>query len=273
MSQGTVYTVASGKGGVGKTTVAVNVSSAIASTGAPTIVIDADIGMANLGEHLGIAEARPTLHDVMRGEADLADAAHAVGDELHAVPGSTDLESYASIEPDALIDVIEDAREHFAYVVIDGGGGLSYENTLPLGIADDVVLVSTPTPSSEQDTRKTAALAERVETSVAGLVVNRVTDKPPIKPIAMSERLEVTHLGSVPESPAVMASLTAGEPVIRYEPHDEAAHALRSVTESLTELTVPVPPIQTDARSRTSAGADEADDSKRRGLLARLFGW
>ncbi|WP_010612515.1 nucleotide-binding protein, partial [Halococcus hamelinensis] len=70
---GRVYALASGKGGVGKTTSAVNLGAALHDAGYDTVVLDADLAMANLGGLVG-TEDGPTVHDVLAGEAALGDA-------------------------------------------------------------------------------------------------------------------------------------------------------------------------------------------------------
>jgi len=71
-----VYTIASGKGGTGKTTTTVNLGTALALLGKKTVIIDADIGMANLGLLLGLERCPVTLHEVLSGKADVRDAVY-----------------------------------------------------------------------------------------------------------------------------------------------------------------------------------------------------
>ena len=60
-----VYTIASGKGGTGKTTVSVNLGTMLAKLGKETYLMDADIGMANVGLILGLQDAPVTLHEIL----------------------------------------------------------------------------------------------------------------------------------------------------------------------------------------------------------------
>ncbi len=271
MPNGTVYTIASGKGGVGKTTAAVNVAAAIADAGHRTLVVDADLGMANLADHYGLGGDGPTLHDVLADRADVDATILDVGEYLEAIPGAIDLEEYADIEPTRLDHLVETVRERYEYVVLDGGAGLSYDNAIPLGLADEVVLVTTPSPPAVQDTRKTVALTRRADGHLGGVIVNRVGDDPSLAPATVASRLGVEHLGTVPESAAVPESLRAADPVIWHTPHDPAAEAFRSVTRALTGLDIPQPPPPAIPEDQTEEPDEEAE-AKSRGLLARLFG-
>lgn len=272
MKQGTVYTVASGKGGVGKTTVAINIAACLADAGRKTVVVDADLGMANVADHLGLTGDESTIHDVLSGRIDVDAATLDVAANLFAVPGAIDLEAYVDIDPDRLDAVVETLKSSFDYVILDGGAGLSYETAVPLGLADEVVLVTDSTPVAVQDTRKTAQLADRAGSIVAGAVVNRVGDAPTVQPADVAARLGTRHLGTVPESAAVTESLHAAEPVIWHGPHDDAAAALRSITNALTGVDIPTPPdpAVTEPVESDPLEGDSEEDS--RGLIARIFG-
>jgi len=62
-----VFAIASGKGGVGKTTTAVNLGAALARAGFQVAIVDVDLGMANLGAFVGLTAPRATIHDVLAG--------------------------------------------------------------------------------------------------------------------------------------------------------------------------------------------------------------
>ena len=66
-----VYTIASGKGGTGKTTTTLNLGTALAELGKKTAILDADIGMANLALLIGLERSKVTLHEVLSGNANI----------------------------------------------------------------------------------------------------------------------------------------------------------------------------------------------------------
>ena len=255
MSRKTVYAIASGKGGVGKTTTTVNVGTALAGAGNTVAVVDADLGMANLAGLVSLSPDATTLHEVLAGEASVEAATYELADGIVAVPSGADLETYADVDATGLRDVVARLREEFDYVLLDVGAGVSHESVLPLGLADEVVLVTTPEPASVQDASKTADLTERAEGSVAGLVITRVRDDRNFNFEGIAGRVGVPLLGTVPEDDAVRDSVYSGTPVVVDAPESPAAVAYRRIAKRL------VGDAAGDAESSEATGSGEAAQS------------
>ncbi|WP_433626159.1 AAA family ATPase [Halomicrococcus sp. NG-SE-24] len=158
---GHVYTVASGKGGVGKTTTAINLGAMLAEAGADVVVVDTDLGMANIAGFLDFEMDGATLHDVLAGEADVAAAVYEAPGDVDVLPSSTDIQAFAKSETENLPEVVAALREEYDFVLLDTGAGISYDTMLPLSLADAVLLVTTPDVASVRDTAKTGELTAR----------------------------------------------------------------------------------------------------------------
>lgn len=242
MSGHTVFAVASGKGGVGKTTTAVNVATAIAGGGYRVAVVDADLGMANMSGLLSLEPGDATLHDVLAGDAELSAATYEVADGIYAVPSGQDLASYAKTDASGLEQVVDALEGQFDYVFLDVGAGISNETVLPLGIADGVVLVATPEPSAVTDVRKTAELVERADGTVEGLVVTRTRPTDGIEPEEIAAELEMDLVGDVPEDGSVRGSLYDGVPLVVQDPESKASIAYRTIAARLAKRSEAAPP-------------------------------
>ncbi len=229
MSQETVYAIASGKGGVGKTTTTVNLGTALAQAGERVAIVDTDLGMANLAGFVSLTPDATTLHDVLAGSVSIEDATYRLADNIVAVPSGTDLGEYAETSPEGLRDAVETLRSEYDYVFLDVGAGISHETVLPLGLADTVLVVSTPEPASIQDSNKTTELTDHAGGDVAGLIVTRVHPDSNVGYDDIGDRLDLPLLGAVPEDGAVRESVYSGTPLVVYKEDSPAAVAYREI--------------------------------------------
>lgn len=222
-----IYAVASVKGGVGKTTTAANLAATLAAAGYETVAVDADLGSASLGPSLGVHPGEVTLHDVLAGEGDPAEATREGPHGLAVVPGGDSLEHFRKAEPGEIADVLE-AITGADYVIVDTGAGLTHQTALPLSVADGVLLVSTPTRDGLANTRKTQDLTEKLGGEVVGLALNEAEGDEDTGDI------DVPVLGAIPDDPLVAEAQAAGSPLSAYAPDSDAAAAYRSLASSLT---------------------------------------
>ncbi|WP_336036052.1 MinD/ParA family protein [Halobacterium yunchengense] len=274
---GRVFAVASGKGGVGKTTTAVNLAAATAEADRSVVLVDYDLGMANVGAVLDIEAADATLHDVLAGDADPLDAVAAAPGGFDAMVGGTDIEDFGRADPSKLRDVVDVLRGEYDVTIVDTGGGLSHDTTVPLGLADDVLLVSTPQVAAVENTAKTRDLAARVGGDVTGVILTRVGSRDGEGADAADD-LGASLLGTVPEDGAVADSEDAREPLVAFAPESPAAQSYRELGYELLGESPPVSFRDGDEEAApASAGAafaDVADDDEpeRRSLLSKLTG-
>jgi septum site-determining protein MinD len=251
---GYVFTVAGGKGGVGKTTTTINVAVALQDAGHDVVVVDADLGMANLGAMLDI-EHSPSLHQVLAGKAAVSDAITEGPGGITLVPGERNLEAFADADPAKLRKVVQALSTAYEIVLIDTGAGLSHETTVPLGLADGVLLITTADDVAIGDTIKTAQLAERIEGDVVGAVLTRASDDTNVSDVA--DKLDLEMLAVVPED----QEATQEEPLLINHSDSYAAEAYRRLASTLEEIYE----VDTEGGATTdeefeAAESDEDDD-------------
>jgi septum site-determining protein MinD len=123
--------------------------------------------------------------------------------------------------------VIKTLRNAYDVVVIDTGAGLSHEVAVPLGLADGIVLVTTPDAVAVGDTVKTAELSDRIDGTVVGTILNRVTPHTEVGNIA--ERFNVPLLAVIPDEPQA----TKTEPLVLKSPDSDAAEAFNKLSANL----------------------------------------
>jgi flagellar biosynthesis protein FlhG len=176
-----VFTLASGKGGVGKSLLAANLGALLARSGFRTLLVDGDTGLANLDILLGLpVENRPTLEHVLEGRASLKDAIVGVEPNLWLIPAATGLLELRSHGPETrlrLLEIFKDCPWEMDAIVIDAGAGIG-GNVLSLQHPSfDNLVVLTPDPTSLADAYSLIKIARR-DAGVRrfGIAVNQVTD-------------------------------------------------------------------------------------------------
>ena len=258
-----VCAVASSKGGVGKTTTTANLSATLAAAGYDVAVVDGDIGMANLGDQLGVHASGATLHDVLASGASVEEACYDGPHGMTVVPGGTDLESFSDADITRLGRVVGSFADR-DFVFVDTGAGLAHETALPVGLADEVVLVSTADRDSLQDTEKTRMLAEKLGAEVTGAVLTRVSpgDAP-----GDASPLAAPVLGTVPEDSSLHEASDRAVPVTQLDAESAAAVAYRSIADGVASGTVQQASDEPDA-----AGPAFAADTARAGGRAEPSG-
>ncbi|MFB6193784.1 MAG: P-loop NTPase, partial [Halobaculum sp.] len=214
---------------VGKTTTALNLASALGADGRAVVVVEADLATANAVDFLDVSLDRATLHDVLAGEARVADATYPAPGGFDIVPSGTSLAGFADSDVDRFPAVIDELRPRYDTVVIDTGAGVSKETVVPTGVAEATILVSTPRVAAVRDADKTRSVADRAGAPVGGLVLNRSGTGRSPPPERIAGFLETELLGHVPQDETVTVAQDAGVPVVAYAPDSAAAEAYREV--------------------------------------------
>ncbi|MCU4716452.1 MinD/ParA family ATP-binding protein [Halapricum hydrolyticum] len=226
MTAATVLTIGGAKGGAGKTVTAINVASALRSVGFSVALVDADLGTTNVADVLEL-DVEISIHEVLAGEADVEEAIVTAETGLDVLSGGDSIAYLAEADPAELRTVIDTLSGEYDTVIVDTGTGLSHEVLVPFGLADGVALVSTPNDTSIVDTRKTAEVVEKVDGTLLGVVVNRVTDDTDLERVR--EQIELPLLELLPNDP--QASKT--EPVVMKASDTDLAGAYRQLATTL----------------------------------------
>jgi septum site-determining protein MinD len=222
------YTIASGKGGTGKTTVTVNLGTSLAQLGKETFILDADIGMANLGLVLGLESVPVTLHEVLAGKASVDDAIYEGPNGLKVVPSGISLQGFQNADPEKMKDVMRDLIGRSDFLLIDATAGISKDGVVALAIADEVILVVNPELSSMADALKTKILTEMVGGKVYGAILNRAgMENTELRRHSVEDVLGVRVIDMIPEDANVRRAAAYKTPVVIKYPTSGASRAFR----------------------------------------------
>src|SRR6266568_131899 len=174
-----VIAVSSGKGGVGKSNMVVNLAISLAKLGKRVLVIDADLGVGNIDVLLGLS---PTynLNHVLSGERSLSEIILRGPSGITLVPAGSGVQEYTSLgqsERMRLLDELDSLDENFDIAIIDTEGGISENVTYFNTAAQEIVVVASPEPTSITDVYALIKLlATRYNERYFKVLVNMVND-------------------------------------------------------------------------------------------------
>jgi cell division ATPase MinD len=204
-----IITVTSGKGGVGKTTIAANLALALQRLGKKVAVVDCNLTTAHLGLAFGINTYTTTLNDFLSGSAELNDILYRHFSGLHIVPASLNLDDLVDVDLENLKASLRATFYDYDIVILDSAPGLGREALMSLQAADEIIFVANPTIPSIVDILKAKNLIARMQLfpSMSGIILNRVKNKE--YEIGIDEVRDFTGMpivGIVPEDEKVQKS-------------------------------------------------------------------
>ena len=252
-SQGPVQVIAvtGGKGGTGKTNIAVNLAQALANQGKRTLLLDADLGMANVDVLLGLKTVH-TLCDVLNGLCRLEDIMITVSDNLQVIPaasGSKQLADMGQQECAGLVRAFSDLKHPLDFLLVDTATGVSESVASFCRAATEVLVVLCNEPasirdsvaqiklfSSEYGVTRFRVLANRVESAYEAQalfqdLISRFTD---------NHNPQISFAGYIPNDENLRKAVAQHQVVVDACPQSRAAMAFKNLAHRVAEWPQPV---------------------------------
>ena len=229
--------ITSGKGGVGKTTTAINLGAAINHFGKNVLVIDGNLSTPNIGLHLNSPDVPVSLNHILLDEAETPEAVYEHDSGMKIMPSSLSIRELKKIKPERLKNYKNEFKKISDYVIVDSAAGLGLEATSAIELADEIIVVTNPEIPAITDALKTIKLAERMKKKVIGVIVTRVKrNKIEAQPDVVREMLEVPILGMVPEDISIAEALSYKDAVIHIYPKSKSARAYKEIAAKIVDV-------------------------------------
>lgn len=242
-----VIVVASGKGGVGKTNLAINLGIILSQYRKNVVVMDADLGLANVNVILGKIPEYNLFH-VMKGVKKMRDIVISTDYGIRFIAGASGFSQLANMDEEGrrnLIMGLEDINDA-DIVIVDTGAGVS-NNVLSFALAaDEVVIVTTPEPTAITDAYGIIkAISMEKNPTVLKLIVNRVKSIAEAKKV--SDRvinianqflnMPVEYMGFVFDDPTVSSAVVRQMPFSKFDDKAKATLCVDHIVKRMLKLT------------------------------------
>ena len=241
-----VISFTSGKGGVGKTQTIVNTAIALARLGKTVLLLDADLGLANVNVLLGI-QPKYTLHDVFCGRKSLREIIINGPGGISIIPGASGVESICNLDGQqkmALLHGIEGVAHSYDYLLIDTRAGISSDVMYFNSASEEIVCVINNEPTSLTDAYAVIkVLSTNYGERHISVIANNVLDDQDglnafqrlSKSVNRFLQVELKFLGSIPKDGAVTQAVRNQQPVLEMFPCSPASRALGRLGSKLDE--------------------------------------
>jgi septum site-determining protein MinD len=229
-----IIVITSGKGGVGKTTTAVNLGAALNYFGKNVLVVDANLSTPNVGIHLGSPEVPINLNHVIAKKADLVEAVYEHESGMKILPASLSIREFEKTKTEKLKDIKKGLGEIAEYIILDCAAGLGDEAMSAINLSDEIIIITNPEMPAITDALKAIKMAEDRKKIILGVIMTRVRkDQIEIQPETVREMLEIPILGMIPEDEYIRKALSRKDAVVHTYPKSKPSRAYKEIAAKL----------------------------------------
>jgi len=232
-----VIVITSGKGGVGKTTTAINLGAAINYFGREVLIVDGNLTTPNVGIHFGSPEVPVNLNHVLSNKAEVFEAVYEHKSGLKIIPSSLSIKELKKIKPEKLKNFKKDFSKIADFIIVDSAAGLGNEALGAVALADELIIVTNPEMPAITDALKTLKIAQEMKKPILGIIIAKVRkDDMEMQPETVKEMLEIPILGMVPYDLHVSKSLNMRDAVVHTHPKSPPARAYKEIAAQILNV-------------------------------------
>lgn len=228
-----IIALVSGKGGVGRTCMTLNLGVSLALLEKKVLLVDADLGMPDLGLYAGVKDRPPTFYDVLTKDKrrDIAGAIQKISVDdksFDILPCSFSLREFLDADLNILPEIINELSPNYDYILLDTASGLSKHSLVPPRFSDQVLFIVSPEPASGSDSSRLKlalqTLAPKLDMIAA---LNKFKKgKGRVSATDVQSRLGIETLVEIPEDDEMDESIRKRVPLVVHRPKSKAAKAI-----------------------------------------------
>ena len=234
---GRIITILSGKGGVGKSTLALNTAAAMAKHHKRKVVlVDLNLTTPHLSAMTGIGAKAKVLEDVVMGSAGLAEALNEHESGMRVLASSISPRKFSLAELCRIGPILRELRKTHDDVIVDCGPGLGSEALLAMRYGDQLLYVATPTVPSLMDVIRCRRMVSKLGKKELGLVLNMAAKGESQLSAQQAAALsDLAVLCIIPHDKTVPKSLAAEKAAIHYDCYAPASQEFLRLAATLSE--------------------------------------
>jgi septum site-determining protein MinD len=219
-----IIVINSGKGGVGKTTTAINLGASLNKLNKEVIIVDANLNTPNVGLQLGAPIVPVTLNHVLKGKADIEDAIYEHSSGTKIIPASLSVKELTKFNTKKIPEIAKHLGTLCDYVIIDSAAGFGEEVMAALEASDEIIIVTNPEMPAVTDALKAVKVAREMGKEISGVIVTRHKDASYEMPLSsIKSMLESQIIGIIPEDKAVKEALNLRDAVSHTHPRSKVS--------------------------------------------------
>ncbi len=231
-----IITVASGKGGVGKSNFVANLGISLSEFGVDVVILDGNLTNGDLGCILGPPFPKKTIHDVISDGVHISDAVFQHPTGVRVVASSLSVDDMAIVKPKHLSEIVGSMESLADVILLDAPGTLGENTVESMKLADKVILLTTPEITSYANTLKTKKVAEKHSLDVLGTVVNKVRRNWGKVEKEAEDWIGADVLGILPYDENVIESVEYGRPVVHHKPFSKYSVEMKKFGAALADV-------------------------------------